>query len=43
MNENFPTLAMIGESNVRERFGSINRLFDLSEREDDPDDRKETR
>jgi hypothetical protein len=36
------TIKPIKELNIRERFGGIGRLFDLSEREDDPYDRKET-
>ena len=42
MSESHPTLSEVGELNVRERFGSIGKLVDLSEREDDPNDRKET-
>ena len=35
MSAEFPTYAEIGEENIREHYGSIARLKDMSEREDD--------
>jgi hypothetical protein len=35
MSAEFPTFAEVGEYNIRERYGSIARLKDMSEREDD--------
>jgi len=38
MSDEHPTYSEVGECNIRERYGSISRLVDMRERDDDKED-----
>ena len=38
MIDEHPTYSEVGECNIRERYGSISRLVDMRERDDDRDE-----